>query len=99
MSRVDVVVFPNGGHEIIGQANVTDLQARVPEIRDYVASFPAPPVPVRLTGLYEGGEPITFGDWLGELPEPEAVNSPFAAPFAPEAFPLESIQPTNPSEA
>lgn len=53
MSRVDVVVFANGGHEIFGQLQPGSPSALSSKIEDFLASLQAADIPRKFTGYYD----------------------------------------------
>lgn len=53
MSRIDIVVFPNGGREIFGQVDPVKHEDLAPKINTFLASLESSNKPRKFTGYYD----------------------------------------------
>lgn len=80
--RVDIIIFPNGGKEVIGrQPSYPPLPeiAYLNKIRDFVATKQGLEKPEKFTGFYSSKEnavSMTWTAWAGEIPQEETVEEP-----------------------
>jgi hypothetical protein len=78
--RVDIIIFPNGGKEVIGRQPSYPLlpeTAYLNKIRDFVATKQGLEKPEKFTGFYSSKEnsvSMTWTAWAGEIPQEEPVE-------------------------
>lgn len=71
--RIDIIIFPNGGKEVIGrQAAYPSVpeSAYLPEIQRFVAAHQGLSEPTKYTGRYsvkDGELSMVWMDWAGEI--------------------------------
>ena len=71
--RIDIIIFPNGGKEIIGRMPAyppVPEMLYMPEVRKFVADHQSLPKPTRFTGYYtvkDGALSMTWSNYAGEI--------------------------------
>ena len=71
--RIDIIIFPNGGKEVIGRMPAyppVPETLYMSEVRKFVADHQSLPKPTRFTGYYtvkDGALSMTWSNWAGEI--------------------------------
>ena len=75
--RIDIVIFPNGGREVIGRIPSeppTKESIYMPHVKEFVEMNQGLEKPKKFTGYYDvtnGNCTFTWGDYAGEIERPE----------------------------
>lgn len=56
MARIDIVVFPNGGREILGQVEPVAADILMPKVADFVAGLETSTRPRKFTAYYDAAD-------------------------------------------
>lgn len=71
--RIDIIIFPNGGKEVIGRMPAyppVPETLYMSEVRKFVADHQSLPKPTRFTGYYtvkDGALSMTWSNYSGEI--------------------------------